>query len=219
MTTIAILANGDFPSHPVALQALHEAEVLVCCDSAIATLADHGFTPQPSQRVQVVGDGDSLPPALLQSLPYPFFHESEQDTNDLSKAFRWIMNNMAGTVAINIVGATGKREDHTIGNISLLMDYHERLQKERPDSTVCMISDYGIFHAVEGSARFESFPRQQVSVFSLTPQVPVSLEGLRYPLCEQCIPRWWQATLNEALGTSFSVSGGSLIVYQTHEAK
>ncbi|MBQ9546139.1 MAG: thiamine diphosphokinase [Bacteroidales bacterium] len=219
MTLIAILANGDYPTHRIPLQALNEAEVIVCCDSAVATMMEQGYSPHPSQRVQVVGDGDSLTPELRKLVPYPIFNESEQDYNDLSKAFRWIMNNIEGLVDISIIGATGKREDHTIGNISLLMDYHERLQQERKGSSVRIVSDYGTFHAVQGEASFESFPLQQVSIFSLTPQVPVSLYGLRYPLSDHCITRWWQATLNEALSSSFSVKGGNLIVYQTHEAK
>ena len=147
MTLIAILANGDYPTHIIPLQALNEAEVIVCCDSAVATMMEQGYSPRPSQRVQVVGDGDSLTPELRKLVPYPIFNESEQDYNDLSKAFRWIMNNIEGLVDISIIGATGKREDHTIGNISLLMDYHERLQQERKGSSVRIVSDYGTFHA------------------------------------------------------------------------
>lgn len=31
---IVILAAGDFPTHPVPLRALREADFVVCCDSA-----------------------------------------------------------------------------------------------------------------------------------------------------------------------------------------
>ena len=47
--------------------------------------------------------------------------ETEQETNDLSKAFRYCLKR--GWKKLFILGATGKREDHTMGNISLLSDY------------------------------------------------------------------------------------------------
>ena len=46
-------------------------------------------------------------------------HVTEQETNDLNKAFRYCLAN--GWTDIVILGATGKREDHTLGNIGLLM--------------------------------------------------------------------------------------------------
>jgi hydroxymethylpyrimidine kinase/phosphomethylpyrimidine kinase len=43
---------------------------------------------------------------------------------------------------------------------------------------------------------------------------------LRYPLDALRLTRWWQATLNEALGSSFELTftGGPLLVYATHDA-
>ena len=41
---IVILAAGDFPSHPVPLRALHEADFVVCCDSAYERLRDYETT-------------------------------------------------------------------------------------------------------------------------------------------------------------------------------
>lgn len=49
---------------------------------------------------------------------------------------------------IDILGATGKREDHTLGNISLLFDYM------RQGLDVTMQTDYGSFTPCHG--RFDT---------------------------------------------------------------
>ena len=46
---------------------------------------------------------------------------SDQETNDQTKAVNFLL--AQGKRRIAIIGATGNREDHTLGNISLLSDY------------------------------------------------------------------------------------------------
>ena len=115
-----------------------------------------------------------------------------------------------------ILGATGKREDHTMGNISYLVTFAE----EYPGADIEMLTDYGRFVAIRGERTFSSFPRQQVSLFTMTPDVPIASKGLKWELDGFHARRWWQATLNEALGTEFSLSTeGWLVIFQTYEAK
>ena len=59
-----LLANGLFPTHPVALQPLLQAEVIVCCDGAFKKLLDFGLTRLCTTDITIVGDGDSLPPDI-----------------------------------------------------------------------------------------------------------------------------------------------------------
>ena len=121
-----------------------------------------------------------------------------------------------GKQRVSILGATGKREDHTLGNIGYLVSFAE----EYPDVEIEMLTDYGRFVALKGSRTFHSFPGQQVSVFSMDPECPIYSEGLRWPLDGLQARRWWQATLNEALASEFSLrSEGWLVVFQSHEGK
>ena len=110
------------------------------------------------------------------------------------------------------LGATGLREDHTLGNISLLMDYAPLFQR------IEMLSDYGIFTPILQTTTLESKPGTQVSLFSLAPSGTISTTGLRWPIRNRRLTAWWQGTLNEATGNNFTVTlsaDARIIVYRT----
>lgn len=239
-----VLANGVFPTHPIPLRLLGEANLIVCCDAAILGLANYlrnntTFANQLRQgdgtmpiQIAVVGDGDSLHPSSeLEQLfvdhgsPLIFFSSRDQETNDLTKAIRFATGR--GARNVDILGATGLREDHTLGNISLLADYSELI-------TVRMFTNYGWFTPIQFSSQFASFPNQQVSIFNLTPEFTLTSRGLQYPIIDRAFPRWWEGTLNACLGNEFTIIINStphaatpsrrqaiphVLVYQTYEAK
>lgn len=194
-----ILADGDFPSCPLALKWLGKCPYVVCCDGAANAYIRSGRIPDA-----IVGDGDSLLPEVKVRYASLIHSESEQDTNDLSKAFRFCLSQ--GRRNITIMGATGKREDHTIGNISLLADYMEQAE-------VKMVTDYGVFIPVKEDSVFCSYPGQQVSIFNMG-STELSAEGLAYPL--SAFTNWWQGTLNKALSDCFTIhTNGKILVFRT----
>lgn len=201
-----IVANGIFPQHANALDALHNAHTLVCCDGAVEELIAHGLEPSA-----IVGDLDSLPSEFKEQFKPIIFHNPDQYTNDLTKAVCWCVERGIGQ--ITIVGATGKREDHTMGNISLLIKYAQM------GVDVKMVTDTGIITPALKSERFESFKGQQVSFFSTVNSTHVTTKNLQYPLCNECLPELWNGTLNESLGDWFDLSfePGPLIVYQKYQ--
>lgn len=200
-----ILADGLFPTHPVPLELLATAARVVCCDGATQKLLDSGLR-EPDY---VVGDLDSLSPQLLERYADRLHRAATQETNDLTKAVE--LSVALGFRKLVILGATGLREDHTLGNISLLMRYAAL-------ASVSMYTDYGYFVPLAQAATLSSFAGQQVSVFSLTPSVPVSFTGLKWDIKDRPLLSWWEGTLNEALGDSFTVSftDGQLLVYRAY---
>lgn len=229
-----ILADGDFPSHPIPLQALSEAHSIYCCDGAIRKLLtwiEAGNEPQ-CHEIYVIGDGDSISQNewdnvqdRMQQKGYTVHRncESEQDYNDLTKTSRFAFSR--GERELIYLGATGLREDHTIGNISLMCYYSSghAFNGEKPQM-VRMISDYGTFTPIHKTTSFQSFARQQVSIFSMRYDTRYSTEGLQYPIHNQSFNQWWETTLNAALGDDFKIiipeeTYAELIVFQTHEPK
>lgn len=196
-----IVADGIFPQHQIPLGYLKNAKRIICCDGSVQNLILAGMQPEA-----IVGDLDSLNDELANRFADRIFLDESQDTNDLTKAVLWCSE--MGYKDIVIVGATGKREDHTIGNISLLAEYIK-------DMNVLMVTDTGILRPFLTSSEISSFPGQQVSIFSIDPETEVTSSGLRYPLNRTKVKNWWFATLNEALGVSFSLefNFGRVIVY------
>ncbi len=187
-----ILANGEFPKRECILQYLQNAQRVICCDGAATALLEIGLQP-----AVIIGDIDSLPASLQAQFPERILRISEQESNDLAKALCYCL--ARGWKKLLILGATGKREDHTLGNISLLADFC----LQAPELKI--ITDYGVFQAIQGPLRLPSQPGQQVSIFSLHPETAITSSGLRYPLNNSRLTRWWQATLNEATDRSFTL--------------
>ena len=199
-----ILADGLFPERNEIRKLIKECPCVICCDGAAQKLISFGRMPD-----FVIGDLDSLPMYIKEQLGEKLIHVPDQNTNDLTKAVQFAITK--GKKRVLIAGATGLREDHTLGNISLLHHYLKGLD------SVEMISDFGRFTPIIYSSTFASFAGQQISFFSLTPNCPISVEGLKYPIDNQTLGEWWVGTLNESLGEAFSVKlheSGKIIVYQ-----
>jgi thiamine pyrophosphokinase len=198
-----ILANGKFPEHKIPLDYLKKAVRIICCDGAAESLLDFGLEP-----FAIVGDCDSLSPRIIDKYKDKIFRDKEQETNDLTKSVKWCSER--GYNDIIILGATGQREDHTLGNISLLVEYARKLN-------VIMVTDTGVFHPALKSSRFKSFRGQQVSVFSTDPTTEITSSGLLYPLTRRKLRNWWEATLNEATGDFIKLdfTAGQVIVFQS----
>jgi thiamine pyrophosphokinase len=164
----------------------------------------------------VVGDGDSLVGediAELKRLGIPIIKDPEQDTNDLCKAFRYVMG-IAATERICILGATGKREDHAIGNIFHLIDFAAL----NPD--VSIITDSGVFEPVLPSGRTwndASSVNMPISVFASHPDTVMESEGLKWSLNGVRFDSLWRGTLNRIAASRFSIwTDRPAIVFRPH---
>ncbi|MCY1720488.1 thiamine diphosphokinase [Prolixibacteraceae bacterium Z1-6] len=201
-SNVVILCDGAFPEHPIPLSYLKNAEQIICCDAAADKLIEHGMTP-----AYIVGDMDSVSEKTKSDFADRIVSSTDQETNDQTKAVDFVSKR--GFKSVVILGATGKREDHTIGNISLLLDYASKLD-------VVSISNSGYFQPVLKSQKFDSFKGQQVSIFSIGNPTPVTSQNLKYPLNNTTLNSWWMGTLNECLSNTFSLefSNGRFIVFQ-----
>ena len=185
-----IVAGGEFPSAPQPLGILQEAEYIVCCDGAADRYIATGRIPDA-----IVGDGDSISAENREKFAHLLHIIAEQESNDQTKAVRFLMER--GMRRIAIVGATGRREDHTIGNISLLIEY------TRKGCNVCSFTDHGVFIPCNGTTTHKCHKGQQISIFSITAR-DLSAEGLLYPIYD--FNNWWQGTLNECTGEEFTIN-------------
>lgn len=207
-----IFADGDFPTHPIPLAILQANRPLIACDNAGAQL----ITKCRMLPDAIVGDGDSLPQTFKDRYKDIIHYVAEQDYNDLTKATRFFLDHYRapGTKHPRIcyIGCTGKREDHTLGNLSLPTFYRQEFGIEG-----VLPTDFGWFVYCHGACEFASIPNQQVSIFNLNCSSLTS-QGLQWPIYP--FAQWWQGTVNNAQGNAFAINGnGDYIVYRTYEAK
>lgn len=200
-----IVANGEFPSHQIPLKILEKANQIICCDGAANTLIKKGFKPN-----KIIGDMDSINPKLLKKYKQISVVDKRDDINDLTKAVNWCEKNRIKEIAI--LAATGKREDHFIGNFFLLYNYIEMFE------SVVMLTDSGIFTPIIKTTKFESYKGQKVSIFSLQSNTKLTSENLKYPLHKRRLLNYWEGTLNESTNNYFEIkfSKGKLIIYQNY---
>lgn len=198
-----ILAAGDFPTHGIPLATLEaNRDRVICCDGATDELLRRGYTPKFA-----VGDGDSMSADTKKRLADRLILESEQENNDLTKAVKFAVSQ--GYRHIAILGATGKREDHTLGNIGLLVDYMDI-------ADVAMFTDYGCFFPVSGRREIACSIGQQISFFCMD-AAPLTVTGVKWQIENRTLTRWWQGTLNEAISENVTVeTTGKIVVYQKY---
>ena len=194
MKTVAILCNGEFPRNAYPLYLLEHADAVVCCDGAVVKYI-RKFGEERMPEV-VIGDLDSLPRRWREKLAPIVVRVEEQDYNDLTKAMRYVLRHHPDVTDIQILGATGLREDHTVGNLGLLMEYTRMFDLE--GIRVEMVSDHSTAFAITDTCELHVGKGRRVSLFSPDNKLTIKSEGLQWPTDAVVFDNWWPATLNRA---------------------
>jgi len=179
---VAIVANGEINNYAAAKAKIAEANYLIACDGGLLHFNSLDATPHC-----LIGDFDSTPAKLLeaykaQGIPaFPF----PTDKNDTDLALAVAHALMFAPESITIVGASGGRVDHALGNIQLLAHIGENFgdtQAEIWDETTSI----RLVHAQSCCEIFYTFPREQYSTLSLLPlgtrATGITTRGLKYEL-------------------------------------
>ena len=198
MKTVVILCDGEFPRKAFPLYLLDSADAVVCCDGAVVkylryTKRRFGEEKMPDA---VVGDMDTLAKSWRKRLDSIIIREQEQDYNDLTKAMRYVLGKHPDVTEIHILGAGGRREDHTVGNLGLLMEFPRLLPLG--DIRVDMVSDYSTAFAITESCELHVGKGRRVSLFSPDNSLVLRSEGLQWATDDVVFDNWWPATLNRA---------------------
>ena len=197
-----ILANGQYPSHPTALNKLHAAGTIICTDGSANKLLENGLTPNV-----IIGDMDSITVGQ-NSFKGLYVKISDQDNTDLDKAFEWCkLNNLS---PLTVLGTSQLREDHTIGNLILLANYSDELD-------INFVTDYFTITCHHGKRSFTSFKQQLVSILPVEDIQSITTEGLEFPLIDEPFPISSRGISNRATGHQFIITSSRKIwVFRSH---
>ena len=208
MAAAVIVGNGQFPKKEYPLYLLESADYVVCCDGALDTYLRH-FSGRNLRRPDVVvGDMDSLSKKTAERFRDIAVKIDEQETNDQSKAFHYILEHFPDVDTIHILGATGKREDHTIGNLSLLMEYAREMRRQDCGRTVSVdiVSDWSTAFAITDTCTLDVGEGRSVSIICPDNSLNIKSEGLVWPTDNVVFDNLWQATLNRASADRISLT-------------
>lgn len=195
---IIILCNGKFPENEYPKYLLKMADFVICCDGALEKFIRHSKEIFGCEQLPdlVIGDMDSLTPELKSKYQDIIVKVDEQEHNDQTKAFRWAIENLSDIGTIHILGATGDREDHTIGNMSLLMEYAREYDLEKMGIVADMITDNGTIFAITDTFEMKCGEGRRISIFSPDNELRIKSHGLRWETDDVVFDNWWKATLN-----------------------
>lgn len=198
---VVIIGDGKFPKSEYPRYLIRTADFIICCDGALKKFLKNATAIFGEERLPdlVIGDMDSLSLPLRQKYADIIIKIDEQEHNDQTKAFTWAIGNIENISSICILGATGDREDHTIGNVSLLMEYARRFNLDEKGISVEMISDHATIFAVTDTFEMDCGIGRKVSIFSPDNSLKIKSEGLEWPVDDVVFDNWWKATLNRAV--------------------
>ena len=201
---LVIVANGEFPKNRIPLEILNNAKHIIACDGAADKLIRNGYNPNI-----IIGDLDSICSLYKEKYRDIILKVSSQSENDLRKAVNYAEENNINK--LSIIGASGKREDHLIGNIFSLFKY--------PKISIKIFTDNGSFRLINNSKELKSFEGQKVSIFATDNTIKIRTKGLKYNFNNSNISTIFYGTLNKSIKDiiSFKISHGSLLIYQSYK--
>jgi thiamine pyrophosphokinase len=168
-THALILANGTPPSRRLFTALRKEADLFLCADGGANVAARWRVLPD-----LVVGDLDSISPAAVRALPPGIIHHvRDQNSTDLEKCLVWCRKHHLQRVTV--LGATGGRLDHAVGNLSALMKFSASME-------IRFVDDDGELIPIRRFSRLALRKGTTISLIPLTRCSGVTTAGLQWNL-------------------------------------
>jgi thiamine pyrophosphokinase len=184
---------------------------VIAADGAANTLFKFDLIPD-----LITGDFDSIEPAALayyKTKKTEIRKILDQNRNDFEKALGFAL--AKGYGKISVLGATGKRLDHTLNNLSILKQYHAMSDIRLYDN------EFEIFYT-DGKTEFNYPKGEIVSLMAMQKADKIKTKGLKHLLKNESLEFGVrQGTLNFAASDSvqIEVGKGELLVLKKHFGK
>lgn len=173
-----ILCNGTMPSGSLIYRECERADQIIACDGGIAMAKKYGLKPD-----LLVGDFDSFAKEEAVQLQKEWNCELLEFNTDKDETDTQIGVDLAiqaGATEIVLLGATGTRFDHTLGNVSLLV------RCERQGISAVMKDDHNEIYATCTLKMIAGEIGDMLSIIPLGINAVIyCTDGLRYPLYDQ----------------------------------
>ena len=203
-----LLANGPLTLSPVIRQVISTADRLIGVDGGSRHLRPLDIRPHLA-----VGDMDSISEELLQEYRQAdvelHLHPPKKDATDLELALELALTR--GASRISILGGTGGRLDHTLGNLFLLS---RCLPAGIP---ACIMDQEQCVHLTDQALTLSGAVGDTLSLLPATPEASgVSLTGLEYPLQDATLTfgtSWGMSNVFVETRATVTLRSGRLFVF------
>ena len=194
-----IVGNGEPPSREFFVACAREAELILCADGGANIASAYGFTPD-----YVVGDLDSVSSQSKVDLAADRLVLVDPEGN-VGTDGQKVLNHAVtlGVTEAVLLGFTGRRTDHLLGNLSLLKTFADRL-------ALRIVDDYCDIRLIDQCIRFRAAIGQKISLCPLDGAAEgITTEGLKWPLrSESLIPGVRDGISNEVVDNPVEIRVG-----------
>ncbi len=159
----------------------------------------------------IIGDLDSIKPRVkrfFKARNVKIIYDTDQNSTDIEKSVKFLISQ--GILQIDITSAIGDRIDHNLGNLSVLVNYH--------DSAKLKIINEGmeIFFAKDKFS-FKTNPGDIISLLPFCGEAHgVKTKGLRYKLNNETLTFSGRGVSNVATGkrVSVEIANGGVFIFR-----
>ncbi len=188
-----ILCNGQPPSRSLARRVADTCDYIICADGGANIALRLGIRPDV-----IIGDMDSILTRTRRAFTTStIIHIPRQDNTDLEKALDFI--SARKIKKIFVLGATGKRIDFTLGNLSVIWKYSSFLD-------ITFVGEDWIAIPIGHKKTFRTRRRTTVSLIPFGKCSGITLKGLQFPLSNATMRIGEIGVSNVVLRSPFSVS-------------
>lgn len=203
-----IIANGEIPHKNIVRKLIKEHDLIICADGGANIARKLKIKPN-----LIIGDFDSVKP---ESLKYyaevKKIVKKAQNSTDLEKAIEYCIKKKIKK--ITVIGASGKRTDHTIGNLGCFKKYKKFIELSMYDAN-------GEIVGFEKTIRLNTQKGEIISLIPLNKCSGITTKNLKYKLNNEVLEIGVrEGTHNIALKDyiEVNVKKGDMLVYRLNKA-
>jgi len=209
MKRALILANGNPPSKRLFRKNLSSADWFICADGGANTAVRFGSTPH-----LIIGDFDSVRKDTLRVFSKVALQKlKDQNSTDLEKALTAAIRKKCTEIVV--LGATGGRLDHAIGNLSALAKFSRT-------TAVKFIDDTGVFIPIDYKLDITLPVGTIISLLPLSRCTGIVTTGLKWNLNKESLQLGIRESTSNIVVSShvnIKVRSGDLIAFVTKYLK
>jgi len=209
MKRALILANGKPPSKRLFHKVLSSSEYFICADGGANSAARFGSTPH-----LIIGDFDSVRKETLRVFSKVEQQKlKDQNSTDLEKALTAAKRKKYTEIVV--LGATGGRLDHAIGNLSALVKFSRK-------TTIKFVDDTGEFIPVGHALEITLPVGTSISLLPLSRCTGIVTTGLKWNLNNESLQLGIRESTSNSVVSShvnIKVRSGDLIAFVMNPLK